>query len=125
MNVIVLLMLKGATAPDDGALGAGISLWRVFGAWLLCIGIAVLLILALRRVRAGRVNAGIGSLLPRGLGVGARAIEIVETRRVNMSVDLCIFDYDGERYLVAVGAGGSTLLDRSPLRSPDPGEAER
>lgn len=123
MNMITLLMLKGATAPDDGSLGAGISLWRVFGAWLLCIGIAVLLILALRRVRAGRMNAGIGSLLPRGLGAGARAIDIVETRRVNMAVDLCIFDYDGERYLIAVGAGGSTLLDRSPLPSSDPEEA--
>lgn len=112
MNSFSLFLLKAATAPDDGTIGTGISLWRVFGAWLLCIGIAVVLILALRRVRAGRTPSGIASFLPRGLGA-ARAIEIVETRRVNMSVDLCLFDYEGERYLVAIGPGGSTLLDRS------------
>lgn len=113
MDSLSLFLLKAATAPDDGAIGAGISLWRVLGAWLLCIGIAVALILALRRVRAGRTASGIASFLPRTLGA-TRAIDIVETRRVNMSVDLCLFDYEGERYLIAVGAGGSTLLDRTP-----------
>lgn len=113
MDSLSLFLLKAATAPDDGAIGAGISLWRVLGAWLLCIGIAVALILALRRVRAGRASSGIASFLPRTLGA-TRAIDIVETRRVNMSVDLCLFDYEGERYLIAVGAGGSTLLDRTP-----------
>lgn len=113
MNSLSFFLLKAATAPDNGAIGAGISLWRVLGAWLLCIGIAVALILTLRRVRAGRRVPGIGSILPRTLGT-PRAIDIVETRRVNMSVDLCLFDYEGERYLVAIGPGGSTLLDRTP-----------
>ncbi len=118
MNSLSLFLLKAATAPDDGAISAGISLWRVLGAWLLCIAIAVALIIALRRVRAGRTASGITSFLPGALGA-ARAIDIVETRRVNLAVDLCLFDYEGERYLVAVGAGGSTLLDRTP-RPADP-----
>ena len=122
MDHFSLLLLRGATAPDDGALAGGVSLWRVFGAWTLCIAIAVLLILALRRARAGRVNARIASFLPRGLGAAPRAIALVETRRANLSVDLCLFDYNGERYLVAIGPGGSTLLDRTPAPMSEAGD---
>jgi len=109
-----MILLKAATAPDDAGLGAGLSLWRIFGAWLLCIAIAVALILLLRRIRAGRISGRAATLLPRAFAPGARRIEIVETRRVNLSVDLCLFDYEGERYLLAVGPGGIEMLDRSP-----------
>lgn len=107
------LLLKAATAPDEGTLGAGLSLWRIFGAWLLCIGIAIALILVLRRIRSGRIPRSAASFLPRALNPGTRKIAIVETRRINLSADLCIFDYAGERYLVAVGPGGTMLLDKS------------
>jgi hypothetical protein len=80
---------------------------------LLCIGIAVALILLLRRIRAGRIPTGAAAFLPRALNPSTRQIAIVETRRISLSADLCIFDYAGERYLVAVGPGGTTLLDRS------------
>lgn len=106
-------MLKAATAPDDGGMGAGLSLWRILGAWLLCIGIAVVLILVLRRIRSGRLPPGAVSLLPKAFAAASREIAIVETRRINLSADLCIFDYAGERYLVLIGPGGSTLIDRS------------
>jgi hypothetical protein len=114
------LLLKAATAPNEGTLGAGLSLWRIFGAWLLCIGIAVALILMLRRVRSARIPRGAGAFLPRALTPAARQISIVETRRINLSADLCIFDYAGERYLVAVGPGGTMLLDKSAVPLPDP-----
>jgi hypothetical protein len=113
MTIWNSMALRAATAPDDGTLGAGLSLWRIFGAWLLCIGIAVALILLLRRIRSGRIPTRAASFLPRALNPSTRQIAIVETRRINPSADLCIFDYAGERYLVAVGPGGTTLLDRS------------
>lgn len=112
------LLLRAATAPDDGTVGAGLSLWRIFGAWLLCIGIAVALILVLRRIRSGRLPRGAASFLPRALNPATRQIAIVETRRINLSADICIFDYAGERYLVSVGPGGTTLLDRSAAPPP-------
>lgn len=120
MTIWNSMVLRAATAPDDGTLGAGLSLWRIFGAWLLCIGIAVALILLLRRIRAGRIPAGAASFLPRALNPSTRQIAIIETRRINPSADLCIFDYAGERYLVVVGPGGTTLLDRSAAPPADP-----
>jgi hypothetical protein len=91
-----------------------LSFWRIFGAWLLCIGIAVLLIFLLRRIRSGR-RAVSSAFLPRLLASPTRRIEIVETRRATLAVDLCVLDYEGERYLIACGPGGTTLLDRSPV----------
>jgi hypothetical protein len=113
MNNWNLLFLKAAMAPTTGS-GAGLSFWRIFGAWLLCIGIAVLLILILRRIRNGR-SAGPPAFFPRLLSQPPCRVEIVETRRATVSVDLCVLDYDGERYLIACGPSGTTLLDRSPL----------
>lgn len=123
MMPVLPLLLEAATAPQSDGLAAGLSLWRIFGAWLLCIGIAVALILLLRRLRAGRLPRSSAQLLPRIFAQSSRTIDIVETRRINMAVDLCTFDYSGERYLIAAGPGGTTLLDRSPL-PPAPAEGE-
>lgn len=114
-----LVLLEAATAPDRGGLGAGLSLWRILGAWLLCVGIAVALIFLLRRVRAGRAGASV-PLFSRLLVQPSRQMEIVETRRATMAVDILLIDYRGERYFVASGPGGTTLLDRSPIPVAEP-----
>ena len=114
MNGYQLLLLKAATAPDQGRLASGLSLWRILGAWLLCIAIAIALILVLRRLRAGRARAAL-PLFPKLLSQSSRQIEIVETRRATMAVDILLVDYRGERYFIASGPGGTTLLDRSSV----------
>lgn len=118
MTIWIDLPLKAATLPNVGTLGAEFSLWRIFGAWMFCIGIAVALILILRRVRSGRILHGSGTFLPRALAPSARHITIVETRRITLSTDLCIFDYAGDRYMVAMGPGGTILLDKSTVPLP-------
>jgi hypothetical protein len=105
---LVLLAIVGATA-DAQILGQGpvddVPIWRVIGALLLCI------LLALGGALAIRVRTPGGSILPLSMGRDRR-LSIIESLRVGQHCELCIVACDGREILLLTSAhGGSMLCD--------------
>lgn len=98
----------GAIAPADD-----VPIWRVIGALLLCLAVALAGALALR-ARTGAAGPG----LP-GLGRRPARLRLRETIRVGPHVQLCIVRCDRHDLLLATGPAGAQLLrqldDPAPL----------
>jgi hypothetical protein len=98
---------QNAAAPHLGGGGSlDISLGRIIASLVICIIIAVLAILLIRQ-RGGRgdLAALFARIQPR-----ARAIEIVETRRLSPHADICLVRHSGHDYLVVLQQGSMQLL---------------
>lgn len=86
----------GQGASDD------ISLWRVLGALVLCLGLAVGAAYALRgRLRGGALPA---------FGTSDRRLRLVESVRLSHQTDICLMRRDGEEFLVAATAQGLVVI---------------
>lgn len=110
------LLLFGAAAqistigvPDS----PGVPWLRITVALFLCIGIAIGTILLLRHFSGRRLQEMLGTQLG---GIKRKGeIEIIETRRASVYGQICLFQYRGTAYLVAVTAGAATLIDKVPI----------
>jgi hypothetical protein len=123
-------------AAAEGRLGGGesigVSLWRIVLALLVCIMLALVAALALRRsgfqVRrgstAGGGNAGMVRRLLGRLPLRHAAIDVVETRRLSQHADLTLVRHGGREYLLLLFAGGSRLLRASPVAPPEPADPQ-
>lgn len=104
-----------AIAPRVSHLGGGgaidVSLGRIIISFIICIAIAVLAILLLRQ-RSGKIDlAGFFARLePR-----ARAIDVVETRRLSPHADLCLVRQGGREYLLVLQQGSTQVLKDQPV----------
>lgn len=106
-----LLIVQPAFA-HGGRLGGGgdlgISLTRIVMALLLCLMLAVLAALLLKR-GGGKVDLSAIRRLVVRLPV-ERRIDIVETRRVSQHADICLLRCDGREYLILCAAQQQTVL---------------
>ena len=93
--------------------GVEIPWWRVIGALVFCLGLALAAAVLLKR----RLGGG-----PPLFSTSARRVKLVETLRLSHQIDLCVVHYDDQELLVAAGAHGAALLSTKP--KPDaPSEA--
>ena len=93
--------------------GTEVPVWRVLGALLLCLGLAVAAAYVLRR-RLG------GGARPVSFG-RSRRLQLVESLRLSHQVDLCVVSCDGGEFLIAATPHGATLIDP---HLPRPGPAK-
>lgn len=91
----------------------GIPWLRIAVALIVCIGIAVGMILLLRRFSGARLQEVLSGQI--GAMRGKSEIEIIETRRASVHGQICLFHYQDMAYLVAVTAGGASLIDKVPV----------
>ena len=99
-----LLLTAASGAARAQALGSTsdeVSIWRVAGAFVLCVGIAVAAALLLR----ARHGIGGPALLRRN-----ERLQLIESIRLNPQVQLCILRCDGEELLLSASASGATLV---------------
>jgi hypothetical protein len=97
-------------APDDG-----ISLWRVGGALLFCLGLGVAGAFLLKS-RSG------GNSLFHILHRPQRRLAVVETLRIPPASTLAIVSCDEQEFLILSSSGTASLVDRLPQRDGDPAE---
>lgn len=128
------LVLVMCTAPDwalaqtlGGASEPKVSWWRVLGALILCVALAIGAAVALKArmrgqppLKPGRAPPGLGPLsdwmgrlMVRGDTAATRGIQLIESRRLSHQVDICHLRFDEHDFLLAVTAQGVTLLNRS------------
>lgn len=106
------------TAHLGGGEPLNLSLTRIVAALILCLMVAALAALLLKRgggrVDLARVRALVSALPAK------RRIEPIETRRISQYADLCLVRCDGQEYLIL-----SSQQQQLVLRSPDtPAPAE-
>ena len=101
------LALVGVSTPAFAGLGGapedGVSLWRVLGALLFCLMLAVAGAFAIRARLGGR------PLITR-LRTGASRLELEESLRVTPQLQVAIIRCDGARILVAATPSGTPAL---------------
>lgn len=124
-GLAVLLVHAPVALAQPGRLGGGgslnLSLTRIVMALLLCLMLAALAALALKR-GGGRIA------LPRLRGLVAalpaqRRVEVLETRRVSQYADVCLLRCDGREYLVLCAQQQQLLLRESECAVPAPAPA--
>lgn len=103
---------QNAAQPHLGGGGSlDVSLGRIIASLVICIIVAVLAILLIRQ-RGGRgdLAAMFARLQPQ-----ARAIEVIETRRLNPHADICLVRHAGRDYLLVLQAGSMQVLRDEPM----------
>lgn len=117
-----------AASPALGqnlAQGANVNVspWRVIAAFCLCIGLAIVAILALRSrmgVQGARAPHGLKELAARVNSVFARipktrrALHLQESLRVSPQLEICLLTFDNEQFLIAATPQSATVLHRRP-----------
>jgi len=91
-----------AQGGDDG-----VSAWRVVGALLLCLVLAVAGAVVLK------LRLGGGARLPR-LTSANRRLKLVERLRLNPQTEIAIISCDDRDLLIATNAAGASLLSVLP-----------
>jgi flagellar biogenesis protein FliO len=81
--------------------GADVPLWRVVGALILCLALAIGGAFALRIKLRGA--------LP-GLGTAGRRLRLVESIRLTQQVDVCLLSCDDKEFLIAATPHGALLI---------------
>jgi hypothetical protein len=109
--MLVLALVAGeASAQTLGqASDDGVSLWRVAGAFALCIVLGIGAVLALR-ARGGALPAFSAKLSFAGFARKERRLQLVEVLRLNQHVDLCIVRCDDTAMLLAACTNGAAIL---------------
>lgn len=97
------LVAAGAAAGAQplGQSGDDVSLWRIAGAFVLCIAIAIAAALLLR----ARYGVGGPVMLRRNT-----RLQLIENVRLNPQVQLCIVRCDGEEMLLSTCPTGAALV---------------
>jgi len=112
LGLATTLPAQAQTSHLGGGGPLNLSLTRIVSALILCLMVAALAALALKR-GGGRIDLsrmrGLISALP-----AKRRIEPIETRRISQYADLCLVRCDGEEYLIL-----SSQQQQLVLRSPD------
>lgn len=110
-----LLVWPALLEAGPGRLGGDnavdISFGRILAALVVCIIIAILAALLIRQ-KGGKLD--LKTLFGR-VDFRARAIEIVETRRLSQHADISLIRYDGREYLLLLEAGNAQILSERPL----------
>jgi hypothetical protein len=96
-----------------GRLGGGraldVPVFRIVVALAICLAVAGLAVLLLRRRRGhDDLRRWMGAMTP------ARAVEVVEVRRIGMHADIGVVRHAGREYLLLVQSSGSRLLSDGP-----------
>jgi hypothetical protein len=95
-----------------GGGGVDVSLTRIAMALILCLMIAALAVLLLKR-NGGRIDLpAFHRLVPAARP--ARRIDVIETRRVSQYADVCLLRCDGREYLILCAQQQQTLLREAP-----------
>ncbi|WP_447726053.1 hypothetical protein [Sphingomonas koreensis] len=114
--VAALLWSVNAFASAKELGGGGqldLSLTRIILSLLLCLGIAVSVILLVKR-NGGRVNVGaLRGILTGGLPADQR-IRVIESRRISQHADLCLVRCDDIDYVILSSAQQQQLLRELP-----------
>lgn len=122
LSFFVALSLIAAPSPalaQAGRLGGGgggvdVSLTRVISALVLCLMLAALAILLLKR-NGGKVDLPRLSGLFARVPVAARRIDVIETRRVSQHAEICLLRCDGRDYLILCSAQQQQVLRDAPV----------
>lgn len=110
--VIVAAALAAAPARLGGGGTLDVSLGRIVSALVFCTLIAVAAALLAKR-GGGRIDWH----APRRWGAARvrRRIDVIESRRISMHADLCLFRCDDEEFVVLSSATGQQVLRRVPV----------
>ncbi|PVM82838.1 flagellar biosynthetic protein FliO [Caulobacter radicis] len=96
-----------------------VSIWRVLGALVLCLTLAVAGAYALRH----RLRGSGAPSLAKAFSSADRRLKLVETVRLSHQTDICLMRCDGADFVVAATAHGVVLLSK-PLDHGAPPEPE-
>ncbi len=111
---LIAALAAGAAPAFAQRLGQGtetdISMWRVVGALLLCLALAFVAALVLKR----RLGGGVPLSFVRG-----RRLQLIERVRLTSQAELCLVSRDGTEFLIAAGPHGATLIEAGPVPPPD------
>jgi hypothetical protein len=118
--VLAFLLSAEPALAHAGRLGGGgelnISLTRIVTALLLCLMLAALAVLLLKRSGGKFDLAAIRRLIVRA--PADRRITVIETRRVSQHADVCLLRCDGRDYLILCAAQQQTVLRDTPAAEP-------
>lgn len=99
----LLLAAAPAVAQRIGqGTGAEVPIWRVLGALLFCLFLAVAAAFVLRRRMSGA--------MPLAFKGRAKRLRLVETIRLSHQADICLIRCDERDYLLAAAPQGVTLI---------------
>jgi hypothetical protein len=87
----------------------GISLWRVFAALIVCVGVAVAAAFVLKH----RMQGGMPLIRPNR---NRARLAVIESLRLRPQVDLCIVSCDGDEFLMVISPQGAHLLHAPAVR---------
>ena len=113
------IVASSPAMAQAGRLGGGggsvdVSLTRVISALVLCLMLAALAVLLLKR-RGGKIDLPkLGGLFAK-LPAAARRIDVIETRRVSQHADICLLRCDGRDYLILMSQQQQTILREAPV----------
>lgn len=113
---VPMLLAASPAMASAGRLGGGgalnVSLTRIVTALLLCLMLAVLAALLIKR-GGGKVDVAALRQLFTRLPT-QRRIQVVETRRVSQYADVCLVRCDGAEYLILCAQQQQTVLREAP-----------
>lgn len=116
-GVPALLAAAPAAAQRLGqGTGAEVPIWRVLGALLFCLLLAVAAAFFLRRRLSGA--------MPLSLGGRARRLQLVETIRLSHQIDICLIRCDDRELLLAATPHGAAPIATDLPAPPPPAEEE-
>lgn len=118
VTAVLLLVEMPAHAQRLGqGTGTEVPVWRVLGALIICLALAVAAAIVLKRRLGGARPIGFGR---------ARRLQLVETLRLSHQIDLCVVSCDGGEFLIAATPHGATVINPDlPAPAPEPAkEAE-
>jgi hypothetical protein len=118
LSALPLLLGASPALAQAGRLGGGgggvdVSLTRIVTALILCLMLAALAVLLLKR-SGGKVDLPALRGLFARMPVAARRIEVIETRRVSQHAEVCLLRCDGRDYLILCAQQQQTVLRDSP-----------
>ncbi len=105
--------LAQAGRLGGGAGGVDVSLTRIVTALILCLMLAALAALLLKR-SGGRIDLPALRTLFARMPAPARRIEVIETRRVSQHAEVCLMRCDGRDYLILCAQQQQTVLRDAP-----------
>lgn len=127
LALAILLAWPAAAQTLGQGGGTEVHWWRVVGAFIVCVALALGAAFALRR----RLNLGAAPSLfgPSFLGMAPklfgtpppRRLLLVESLRLTHQVDVCLVRCDGQDFLLAVSQAGVVSVAGGPLPlAPEP-----
>lgn len=98
------MILAAAPARLGGGAALDVSLTRIVVALLVCVMLAGLAAVLLKR-GGGRLTLS---------GRTERRIAVIESRRISPHADLCLLRCDGQEYVILSSATGQQVLRQGP-----------